>query len=83
MVRAQLMLLDDLGIARLRLAVGGSMGGMAALTLLQEAPERVEAVAALAVGARHHAQQIALHALQRRAIMQDPAWHAGRYQEHG
>ncbi len=83
MVRAQLMLLEDLGIARLRLAIGGSMGGMAALTLLQEASERVAAVAALAVGARHHAQQIALHALQRRAIMQDPAWRAGRYREHG
>ncbi len=83
MVRAQLMLLDDLGITRLRLAVGGSMGGMAALTLLQEARERVAAVAALAVGARHHAQQIALHALQRRAITQDPAWRAGRYREQG
>ncbi|GIX15903.1 MAG: homoserine O-acetyltransferase [Rhodothalassiaceae bacterium] len=83
MVRAQLGLLDALGVRQVRLAVGGSMGGMAALTLLQEAPERVEAVAAFAVGARHHAQQIALHALQRRAIMQDPAWHGGRYREHG
>ena len=83
MVRAQLMLLEDLGIPRLRLAVGGSMGGMAALTLLQEAGARVDAVAAFAVGARHHAQQIALHALQRRAIMQDPAWHGGRYREQG
>ncbi len=83
MVRAQLLLLDRLGIARLRLVVGGSMGGMQALELLRLAGGRVGAVAAFAVGARHHAQQIAFHALQRQAIMDDPDWREGRYLEAG
>ncbi len=83
MVRAQLLLLDRLGITRLRLVVGGSMGGMQALELLRLAPERIGAVAAFAIGARHHARQIAFHALQRRAIMEDPDWHGGDYLEAG
>ncbi|RMF15544.1 MAG: homoserine O-acetyltransferase, partial [Alphaproteobacteria bacterium] len=83
MVRVQLRLLERLEISRLRLAVGGSMGGMQALELLRLAPERVAAVAAFAIGARHHARQIAFHALQRRAIIDDPDWRGGDYLEAG
>ena len=41
MVRAQVALLDALGIERLHAVVGGSMGGMQALSLAANFPERV------------------------------------------
>ncbi|MCV5968598.1 alpha/beta fold hydrolase, partial [Lactococcus petauri] len=40
MVRAQVALLDALGIERVHAAVGGSMGGMLALSLAANFPER-------------------------------------------
>ena len=41
MVRAQAMLLDHLGVARLHAVVGGSMGGMQALSWAATYPDRV------------------------------------------
>ena len=79
MVRAQALLLDHLGIEEVFLVIGGSMGGMQALEWLRLFPERVFAAAAFAVGARHSAQQIALHAIGRQAILGDPDYQQGRY----
>jgi len=42
-VRAQSKLLDSLGIRKLRLVLGGSIGGMQALEWTIQHPERVEA----------------------------------------
>ena len=79
MVAAQAMLIDHLGIARLRAVVGGSMGGMQALTWAALYPERVEAAVVIASSARHSAQNIAFHEVGRRAIMADPRWRGGDY----
>lgn len=67
LVRAQQALLDALGVTRVRLVVGGSLGGMQALewALLDE---RVEAAAVLAAPARHEAWAIAWSAAQRHAL---------------
>jgi homoserine O-acetyltransferase len=62
MVRAQAMLLDQLGIARLHAVVGGSMGGMQALAWAAHYPERVDRALIIASAARHSAQNIAFHA---------------------
>ncbi|RMD88489.1 MAG: homoserine O-acetyltransferase, partial [Alphaproteobacteria bacterium] len=83
MVRAEALLLDHLGIGDLFLVIGGSMGGMQALEWLRLYPERVFAAAAFAVGARHSAQQIALHAIGRQAILNDPDYQDGRYHGSG
>src|SRR5690606_2666700 len=56
MVRAQVALLDALGVDRLHAVVGGSMGGMLALSLAKNFPERAERVLAIATTARHSAQ---------------------------
>jgi homoserine O-acetyltransferase len=77
-VRAQARLLDSLGIARLRLALGGSIGGMQALDWTIVNPERVERAVIIAV-APLSAMGIALNHLQRRAIQQDPDWAGGHY----
>lgn len=79
MVRAQIGLLDVLGIERLHAVVGGSMGGMQALSLAANFPDRVERVLAIATTARHSAQNIAFHEVGRQAIMADPAWQGGSY----
>jgi homoserine O-acetyltransferase/O-succinyltransferase len=79
MVRAQVALLDALGIARLHAIVGGSMGGMQALSMAANFPERAERVMAIATTARHSAQNIAFHEVGRQAIMADPNWQEGDY----
>jgi len=79
MVRAQAMLLDHLGIQRLRAVIGGSMGGMQALTWPSLFPTRVEAAIVIAATARHSAQNIAFHEVGRQAIMADPRWRGGNY----
>lgn len=79
MVRAQAMLLDYLGVGRLSAVVGGSMGGMQALSWPATLPDRVEAVVVIASTARHSAQNIAFHEVGRQAVMADPRWNGGAY----
>ncbi|MBA3880635.1 MAG: homoserine O-acetyltransferase [Sphingobium sp.] len=79
MVRAQAMLLDHLGVGVLRAVVGGSMGGMQALSWAATYPERVRAAVVIASTARHTAQNIAFHEVGRQAIMADPRWLGGDY----
>lgn len=79
MVRGLVALLDGLGIARLHAVVGGSMGGMQALSLAANWPERAARVLAIATTARHSAQNIAFHEVGRQAIMADPNWQGGDY----
>jgi len=78
MVRAQARLLDHLGISRLHTVIGGSIGGMQALSWAVEFPERVERC--IAIGAAPlSAMALALNHLQRQAICNDPAWLEGSY----
>ena len=79
MVRAQGMLLDHLGVERLRAVVGGSMGGMQALSWAATYPDRVRAAVVIASTARHTAQNIAFHEVGRQAVMADPNWRGGDY----
>ena len=82
MVRGLVALLDGLGIERLHAVVGGSMGGMQALSLAANFPERAARVLAIATTARHSAQNIAFHEVGRQAIMADPNWREGDYYAH-
>lgn len=79
MVRAQAMLLDHLGVGSLRAVVGGSMGGMQALSWPATFPDRVRAAVVIASTARHTAQNIAFHEVGRQAVMADPCWQGGDY----
>ncbi len=79
MVRGLVRLLDALEIERLHAVIGGSMGGMQALSLAANFPERAERVLAIAATARHSAQNIAFHEVGRQAIMADPNWQDGNY----
>jgi homoserine O-acetyltransferase len=77
-VRAQAQLLDSLGIRRLRLVLGGSIGGMQALEWAIHDPERVERAAIIGT-APLTAMGLALNHLQRQAIQNDPDWDGGYY----
>jgi homoserine O-acetyltransferase len=79
MVRAQAILLDHLGIGTLAAVVGGSMGGMQALSWAVLYPDRVRSAVVIASTARHSAQNIAFHEVGRQAIMADPRWNNGAY----
>jgi len=77
-VRAQARLLDSLGVRRLRLVMGGSIGGMQALEWTIQHPDRV--ARALVIGVTPlSAMGLALNHLQRQAIQHDPEWAGGRY----
>ncbi len=77
-VRAQALLLDSLGIRRLRLVLGGSIGGMQALDWTILNPDRVQRALIIGV-APLSAMGLALNHLQRQAIVHDPDWEEGRY----
>lgn len=77
-VRAQALLLDSLGIRKLRLILGGSIGGMQALEWAIHDPGRVEKAAIIGV-APLSAMGLALNHLQRQAIQNDPNWDGGYY----
>lgn len=83
MVRAQVMVLDHLGIDQLFCVIGGSMGGMQVLEWAVSYPERVFSAVPVATAARHSAQNIAFHEVGRQAIMADPEWREGNYLLHG
>jgi len=83
MVRAQVRLVDHLGIGQLFAVVGGSMGGMQVLQWAAAYPERVFAALPIACAARHSAQNIAFHEVGRQAIVSDPDWRGGEYAAEG
>src|SRR6201990_3025762 len=83
MVRAQSMLLDELGIDTLFAVAGGSMGGMQVLQWAASYPKRVFAALPIACATRHSAQNIAFHEVGRQAVMADPEWRQGRYRVEG
>ncbi len=83
MVRAQVMLLDHLGIEQVFAVIGGSLGGMQVLEWAASYPERVFAAIPIACAAHQSAQNIAFHEVGRQAIMADPEWCGGAYQSQG
>lgn len=83
MVRAQVALLDQLGIERLHAVVGGSMGGMQAMSLAANWPGKVDRVMIIAATAAMPAQNIAFQEVGRQAIMADPNWQGGAYYDTG
>ena len=83
MVKAQVRLIDHLGIESLFAVIGGSMGGMQVLEWAARYKERVFAVIPIATAANHSAQNIAFHEVGRQAVMADPNWRGGRYLDEG
>lgn len=77
MVEAQRRLVSSLGIERLLLVAGGSMGGMQALQWAAVGGTRKVWVTASALA--HNAMQIGFNEVARQAILRDPKWKGGEY----
>lgn len=79
MVRAQIRLVDYLGIDRLLCVAGGSMGGMQVLEWAAHYPQRVRSAIPVATTAQHSPMLIAFSEVGRQAIYADPYWNLGDY----
>ncbi len=79
MVRAQRRLLDDLGVRRLALVIGGSIGGQQTLEWAVEYPDFVEKAVPIAATGALGPQGLGMSEIGRRAIMADPDWQEGDY----
>jgi len=82
-VQAQARLADYFGIERFAAVMGGSLGGMQALSWAISLPKRVAHCIAIASTPRLSAQNIAFNEVARRAILSDPQFHDGDYYAHG
>ena len=82
-VDAQARLLDALGIRTLAAVMGGSLGGMQALSWSLRYPERVRHAAVIASAPNLNAENIAFNEVARRAIVTDPDFHGGHFYQHG
>ncbi|MFM9923883.1 homoserine O-acetyltransferase [Variovorax sp. H27-G14] len=82
-VDAQAELLDALGIQTLAAVMGGSLGGMQALSWTLQYPSRVRHAVVVASAPNLTAENIAFNEVARRAIVTDPDFHGGHFYQHG
>jgi len=82
-VDAQVRLADRLGIRQFAAVMGGSLGGMQALSWATRYPERIRHALAIAAAPNLTAQNIAFNEVARQAILTDPDFHGGRFDEYG
>ncbi|HEX2545920.1 MAG TPA: homoserine O-acetyltransferase [Ramlibacter sp.] len=82
-VNAQARLLDGLGIQQLAAVMGGSLGGMQALSWTLQYPQRVRHGVVIASAPNLNAENIAFNEVARRAIVTDPDFHGGHFYERG
>ncbi len=82
-VNAQALLLDRLGVQQLAAVLGGSLGGMQALSWTLQYPDRVRHAVVVASAPNLTAENIAFNEVARRAIVTDPDFHGGHFYQHG
>ncbi|MFK3772415.1 MULTISPECIES: homoserine O-acetyltransferase [Pseudomonas] len=82
-VHSQARLADRLGIHTWAAIVGGSLGGMQALQWTMTYPDRVRHCVDIASAPKLSAQNIAFNEVARQAILTDPEFHGGSFQDQG
>lgn len=82
-VDAQARLADRLGIERWAAVMGGSLGGMQALSWSLRYPDRLRHCIPIATTPKLSAQNIAFNDVARTAIQSDPDFHGGDYYAYG
>lgn len=82
-VHSQARLADALGIRQWAAVIGGSLGGMQALQWSISYPERIRHCLVIASAPKLSAQNIAFNEVARQAILTDPEFHGGHFQEKG
>ena len=79
MVDAQMRLMDELGVDRLRAVVGGSVGGLMCVVVGTRYPDRVKTVIPIASGLEVTSLQVIHNFEQMFAIVSDPEFKGGDY----
>lgn len=74
MIRAYQLLRGELGIRKIRIGIGGSMGGQQLLEWAIEEPDLFMAIVPIATNAFHSPWGIAFNATQRACIENDSTW---------
>lgn len=74
MVNAHILLRKHLGLEKIMLCLGGSMGGYQVMEWMVMEPGVIQRAGLVATGARESAWGIAIHTAQRIAIETDPSW---------
>lgn len=82
-VDAQARLVQALGITQLAAVLGGSLGGMQALSWALRYPDRLRHCIGVATAPNLSAENIAFNEIARRAIVTDPDFHGGNFYAHG
>ena len=82
MVESQRLVIQHLGIDRLRAIAGGSLGGMQVLMWAALYPEAADAIVCMASGSAVPVTGIAWHILGRKIIESDQRFHGGDYYDH-
>ena len=82
-VNAQARLLDRLGVEQLAAVLGGSLGGMQALSWTLQYPARMRHAVVVASAPNLNTENIAFNEVARRAIVTDPDFHDGNFYVHG
>lgn len=82
-VHAQARLADELGVVQFAAVMGGSLGGMQALSWSMLYPDRIANCLVIASTPKLSAQNIAFNDVARQAILTDPDYHQGDYYAHG
>jgi homoserine O-acetyltransferase/O-succinyltransferase len=82
-VNSQARLMDALGIQTLAAVMGGSLGGMQALSWALQLPERVRHAVVIASAPNLTAENIAFNEVARRAITTDPDFNGGNFYAQG
>ncbi len=82
-VNSQARLADALGIGQWAAVVGGSLGGMQAMQWAISYPQRIRHCLTIASAPKLSAQNIAFNEVSRQAILSDPQFHGGHFQEQG
>ena len=82
-VESQRLMMAHFGIEQWAAVIGGSLGGMQAMRWSLEYPDALRHCVVIASAMKLSAQNIAFNEIARNAICSDPAFHGGRYLEHG
>ncbi|MEF9437810.1 MAG: homoserine O-acetyltransferase [Candidatus Mariimomonas ferrooxydans] len=83
MVKAQKLLLDNMGIEQLHGVIGGSAGGLQVLEWAVSYPTLVKRVTCIASAESLSAQALSFDIIARKIIMADPSWNGGDYYDQG
>jgi homoserine O-acetyltransferase len=79
MVDVQKMVVEQLGIKKLKAVLGGSLGGMQVLEWSVRYPDWVEKSIAIATGSQLSSQGLAFDVVGRQCVLNDPKWIGGTY----